>query len=297
MIIMTDADIDGSHILTLILTFFYRQMVKIIEGGYLYMAQPPLYRIKKGKLEYYIQSDEELLSKVFELNKNTFILKGLEQTEFDSFLDRLLKFYAKLKKLQTNSRLNFLYDLCLEYEIEIMQTDLESICDTLQKIQEIDKNSFTKCNISEDRESIQLSHKGNIYFFSKKNLEQLDCKRLNELVQESGGLNNYKKEENFVLLNNKEEEFFLKTIQELISFILDSTKKNFYIQRYKGLGEMNPDQLWETTMNVEKRTMIKVAIEDAVAADDIFDTLMGDQVEPRKKFIQEKALEALNLDI
>ena len=297
VIIMTDADVDGSHILTLILTFFYRQMVEIIEGGYLYMAQPPLYRIKKGKLELYIQSDEELLSKVFELNKNTFILKDLEQTEFDLFLDRLLKFYYKLKKLQTNSRLNFLYNICLEYGIEIIQTDLESICEALQKIQEIDKDSFTKCTVSEDRDSIQLSHKGNIYFFNKENLEQLDCKRLNALVQESGDLNNYKKEGSFVLLDSKGEEFFSKTILELISFILDSTKKNFYIQRYKGLGEMNPDQLWETTMIPEKRTMIKVAIEDAVAADDIFDTLMGDQVEPRKKFIQEKALEALNLDI
>ena len=297
VIIMTDADVDGSHILTLILTFFYRQMVRIIEGGYLYMAQPPLYRIKKGKQEYYIQSDEELLEKVFELNKNAFILKGLEQAEFDAFLDRTLNFYIKLKKLQNNSRLNFLYDLCLEYEIEIMQTDLETVRDALHKIQEIDKDSFTRCSILADGDSLQLSHKGNIYFFSKNNLEQLDCKRLGELVQETAKLNNYKKEENFILLNSKEEEFLYKTILELITFILDSAKKNFYIQRYKGLGEMNPDQLWETTMDPEKRTMIKVTIEDAVNADDIFNTLMGDQVEPRKKFIQEKALEVMNLDI
>ena len=116
-------------------------------------------------------------------------------------------------------------------------------------------------------------------------------------MQETAKLNNYKKEENFILLNSKEEEFLYKTILELITFILDSAKKNFYIQRYKGLGEMNPDQLWETTMDPEKRTMIKVTIEDAVNADDIFNTLMGDQVEPRKKFIQEKALEVMNLDI
>lgn len=297
IVIMTDADIDGSHILTLILTFFYRQLIEIIEGGYLYMAQPPLYRIKKNKAEYYLQNDRELLEKVFELNRQVYNLKDIEPNVFNDFLNKVLNFHNNLEKLRNNSQLNFLYDLCLNYSLKVEEISFEHFQTVFNKIKELDENSFADCKIVNDNSAIQLNYKGNIYFFSKEVLNYFNFKKINKLVSEIKQLNHYKQNGSFILCNSKKEEFYLNSVLELISFILEDSKKTLYIQRYKGLGEMNPEQLWQTTMDPTKRTLIQVKIEDLLEADNIFSTLMGDQVEPRKKFINERALDAKNLDV
>ena len=297
IIIMTDADIDGSHILTLILTFFYRQFFEIIEGGYLYIAQPPLYRIKKGKVEYYLQNEENLLKKVFELNKQSYSLQNISTKEFGDFLQDLLSFHSQLVKLKTHSKLNFLYDIFLNYSLKLENLELEHLQEKIKTIQAIDQDSAAGCFILEQEQAIQINYKGNFYFFSAKQLESLDINNLNNLVNSVTTFDKYKTQEYFLLENSKQEEVKIKNVIELIDFILEDAKKNLYIQRYKGLGEMNPEQLWETTMEPNNRTIIQVNIGDGVEADNIFNTLMGDQVEPRKEFIQKRALEVSNLDI
>ena len=296
IIIMTDADVDGSHILTLVLTFFYRQFFKIIEGGYLYIAQPPLYRIKKGKAEYYLQNEEDLLPKVFELNKQSYSLQGLSQDVFDQFLNELLPFYNNLLKLKQHSKLNFLYDLLLDYSLQLETLELSQIQAKIKQIQILDQDSSANCIILDGEESLRISYKGIFYFFSKEQLQDFNLSSFNDLVRSTLEFNKYKKEGYFLLRSSKEENK-IANVMELISFILADSKKNLYIQRYKGLGEMNPDQLWYTTMEPTKRTMIQVSVGDAVEADNIFSVLMGDQVEPRKAFIQKRAAEVLSLDI
>lgn len=296
IIIMTDADIDGSHILTLILTFFYRQFFDIIEGGYLYIAQPPLYRIKKGKAEYYLQSEEELLQKVFELNKQSYSLKEVTSEQFGIFLQELLLFHEKLLKLKTHSKLNFLYDLFLHYNLHLENSTLEHIQEKIKSIQNIDQNSIADCLFLEEEQALQINYRGNFYFFSNEQLQNLDVGNLNILIKNACAFEQYKKD-GYFLLENAKEEIKVKTAVELITFILEDSKKNLYIQRYKGLGEMNPEQLWDTTMEPTNRTIIQVGIGDAVEADNIFSTLMGESVEPRKEFIQKRAYEVLNLDI
>ena len=296
IIIMTDADVDGSHILTLVLTFFYRQFFEIIEGGYLYMAQPPLYRIKKGRAEYYIQNEEDLLKKVFELNQQSYSLEGVTEDLFKDFLQQLLKFHSNLLSLKNNSRVHFLYDLLLDYSLTLENNHPEEIQRTIKKIQQLDSDSASDCIIT-DENSIQINYKGNFYIFSEEQLTSLDFNSLNELVNFTLKFDSYKTEGKFLLKNSKQEITSLPTITELINFILEDSKKNLYIQRYKGLGEMNPEQLWDTTMTKENRILVQIGIEDAVEADNIFSTLMGDQVEPRKEFIQRRAAEVHNLDI
>ena len=297
IIIMTDADIDGSHILTLILTFFYRQFFEIIEKGYLYIAQPPLYRIKKQRAEYYLQNEENLLQKVFELNRQSYRLEGVSSTELEQFFLDLIDFHTKVIQLKKNSKLNFLYDLFIRYLIPIENTEPSHLQEKIQAIQQIDPDSHTNCLFSEQEEMMQINHKGSFYFFSKEQLQDLDIRNINILIEKIISFQKYKQENYFVMINSKEEKFKINTAVELIDFILEDSKKNLYIQRYKGLGEMNPDQLWDTTMEPKNRTIAQVSIGDAVEANNIFDTLMGDQVEPRKNFIQKRAYEVLNLNI
>lgn len=255
IIIMTDADVDGSHIRTLLLTFFFRYMPKLIEKGYIYIAQPPLFKIKHEKKEIYIKNEKEL-------NKHT------------------IKICLKEKKILINEKKINIKKLLLTY-ISIYNISKKLKISNLKKLiilKKIEKNYlndvFYKKKLNEN----------NIYFFKSKNYLLLI--KLKKQINKINNFNN----KIFLLLNNKIYKKFYK-IYDLIEFILNNfLYKNINIQRYKGLGEMNPNQLWETTMNPLKRIMLKITIKDVLNANLIFNTLMGDKVKPRRKFIKNNAL-------
>jgi len=308
VIIMTDADVDGSHIRTLLLTFFFRQMRQLVERGYLYIAQPPLFKVSEKKKDFYISSEEEMRNLILDSavekatlvrgngnnltgNKLASVIKKAMRVE--SFLDKFERenknreiiralagdpaFTAKdfaseqsLAKVAKRVKM-MLGDYIIKYEIEV-DTELEShkmVFRTRKNGQElvtcIDKEIF----------------KTPKFFETKELLEQL------AVIGESP----------YVLREGDSEEKTIPGITDLIETVLNLGQKGLSVQRYKGLGEMNPEQLWETTMNPEKRTLLQVKVEDAVIADEIFTTLMGDQVEPRREFIYRNALYVSNLDV
>lgn len=246
VILMTDADVDGAHIRTLLLTFFYRQMFPLIERGYLYIAQPPLYRIKRGKWERYIQTEEEFAG----------LLKDIADEEV-SFItgaqDRKKEFLK----------------LIFEYG---------------RIIENFERKGFSASYIE------NLLKTGSDAFDLREFLQLNDTYEKIELISEIKANKEY-------VIQIKNETIKTKSLWELYIKIMEAVKKGLTIQRYKGLGEMNPEQLWETTMDPEKRTLLRVSIEDAQRADEIFTVLMGDEVEPRKEFIVKHALEVRNLDI
>ena len=298
IVIMTDADVDGSHIRTLLLTFFFRQMPQVIEQGYLYIAQPPLFRVKKGKKEKYIQNEGELENMLFELAAdeieihNGKLLAGKEIIPYIRNLSRfekLLEWFARRKKDTAVIKALLHYDL--NKDVLKNKGDVQSLIRRL-------KGEFPDISedIKEDEEHqsyrIELKREGLRLTIDDAFMTSPDFRELSSLFTELRGLGHppYK------LKHNSETNEF-KSSRELFDFILSLAKKGISIQRYKGLGEMNPQQLWETTMQPDKRTLLKVTIEDLVKAEEIFSTLMGDQVEPRKEFIEQHALEVRNLDI
>lgn len=250
VILMTDADVDGAHIRTLLLTFFYRQMLPLIEKGYLYIAQPPLYRIKRGKLERYIQSEDE--------------------------------FYKFLMDIAEE-------EVSIEGDVEKSKEFLRLIFDYGRLMEAFERKGFTPSNI----EKLILSDmKEGSSVTSLRDFSLL--KDIFSNIQGLLGKNNDMKDYS-ISINN--ETFKDSSLWQIYTKIMDTIKKGLTIQRYKGLGEMNPDQLWETTMNPQKRTLLQVTVEDAQRANEIFTILMGDDVEPRKDFIVKHALEVRNLDI
>lgn len=304
IILMTDADVDGAHIRTLLLTFFFRQMPEVIERGYLYIAQPPLYRVKRGKQEFYVQTDSELQDMLFkiveaevELKANNMPVKAGELTKklktLQSF-EKLLEWF-KLKRKDPDV-LRFLVSKSVNKDTFKAKQRLKELISAL-------KEAIPDLQISE----IEPDEEHGGYRVSiKHGLIKMDIDH--ELIaspeyKELWTL--YRAREDFlppytVILKAEKadpvkKEF--KTDKGLLEYLLALSKKGLTIQRYKGLGEMNPDQLWETTMDPERRSLLKVTIEDSVRADEIFTILMGDQVEPRKEFIMKHALEVRNLDI
>ncbi len=252
IILMTDADVDGSHIRTLLLTFFYRQMQELALRGYLYIAQPPLYKLQKGKAEKYIKDDESLEKYLLEESiKGAIITINGEAKSESQVLNALIAYYAykrNLSKLKKRMPRPVLEAMLLSYEV--------------------------------DKSGIEPSL-----------LESLEFKELARLWEGVKGFS-----ENIIYIKNQSEINF-SHISKLIKHIEDNAKKGYNIQRYKGLGEMNPRQLWETTMDPSVRTLLQVKIEDIVEADTVFSDLMGDEVAPRKEFIEKVALEDFNLDI
>jgi DNA gyrase subunit B len=300
VVIMTDADVDGAHIRTLLLTFFFRQMPDVIENGYLYIAQPPLFKVKKGKRDKYIQNEAELQDMLFdiaadevELSIGGKVLKGkslLPVLKRISSYEKLIDWFVRRRRdpqilaymMKKNiSREFFKNKKNLEDLVEIIQTSFKNV-----------KKSDIVYDEEHESYTVQLRRHNFRINLDYNFLGSPEFKELSELYKVIRELGEPPYE-----VKVKDEKKDFDRSRDLLEYIMGITKKGLTIQRYKGLGEMNPQQLWETTMDPEKRTLLKVTIDDSVLANEIFTTLMGDQVNPRKEFITRHALEAQNIDI
>ena len=307
IIIMTDADVDGSHIRTLLLTFFYREMEELLKGNHVYIAQPPLYKVKKGKAERYVKDDEQLelyflenATKTASVKRDGVILNG------DNLYKEGEKF-VQLNKLQKSFEIRY-PKVLLEAirstggSIEILnggqkQLDIwvENLKNTIKGVSlegeylkiKLDYSSNDSWRIVVELRQNGISHSINL---DREFLLSRDFVRFLELSD------NFDKKEKLETQNAENKITISKSLYEAIQTLMTFSKKGATVQRYKGLGEMNPDQLWETTMNPETRSLVQVNIQDEEAATVVFSTLMGDQVEPRRDFIERNALYADNVD-
>ncbi|MDC0597098.1 DNA topoisomerase (ATP-hydrolyzing) subunit B [Candidatus Pseudothioglobus singularis] len=303
IVIMTDADVDGAHIRTLLLTFFYRHFPELIENGYLYIAQPPLYKIKKGKQERYLKDDAELDEYLQQeaihdaslfVNSDTPAIQGVALEKIVSSYYESIGIVVKLGKKYN--------ELLLRAILGMPKMDLNDP----KKAKEWCASLQQKMNNSSSMsESHDLSFSNNSVTYSMKTYGvETSTSVLDVGFFESREYKNIEKYSRQVESMFTDETFVQKGAKELktpdfttaLNFLLAEARKGQGFQRYKGLGEMNPDQLWDTTMNPESRVMLKVKIEDAIASNDVFTTLMGDEVEPRRNFIEENALKVDNLD-
>ena len=300
VILMTDADVDGAHIRTLLLTFFYRQMPQVIENGYLYIAQPPLFKVKKGRTEKYIQNESEMLNMLFELASDDIEMniKG-QQVKGKALITHFKRLYRFERLTEWFERRRKDPDLLLFILSSGMnkQTlkDKKSLEELLNRMREKDPNvQIGDIQLDEEHQTYGVEIRRQHY---KLNLDTnfLTSPEFRELENFYGIIKDLGPQPYRVLIKDGLKE--IGTSKELLEFILSTAKKGLTIQRYKGLGEMNPQQLWETTMDTERRTLLQVTVQDSVEADSIFTVLMGDQVEPRKEFITTHALEARNIDI
>lgn len=312
IIIMTDADVDGSHIRTLLLTFFYRQMPELLSRGYIYIAQPPLYKVKNGKQEQYVKDDEAMDAYLLQqaLNNASLVPSIGAPPIMPLALEGLVKKQARYKKLLQRYQLNY-PEIVLQ---QISQMPLLSVDDLSDQskmkdwVQQL-TNGFANNGVAWQNYVVDLEHnmEFNIYIpcvhheqngmrtsyvFSREWFLGKDYK---ELVTIKTELLSIISEGAKICRGEKSME--VQNIEEAVNWLMEEAKRGQNIQRYKGLGEMNPDQLWETTMDPLSRRMLQVTIEDAVAADQIFTTLMGDQVDPRREFIESNALSARFIDV
>jgi DNA gyrase subunit B len=303
VIIMTDADVDGSHIRTLLMTFFYRQMPQLIEKGHLYIAQPPLYKISKGKSFQYLRDEREFerhmirkISEEFQIK----VSKCKEPIKGDKFRKFFQKIIAKKNYIQVLERKNFPFFL-----IQILLENGAENVDFLRKQNKVE-NIQTLLNekgivsvVSKDEEhglyelAVNFQVNG-MNVSSKVNMDLINSAEYQNLFQIHKDLESFRPP--FYVLSDS-DRVKIENESKLLEYLYEHGKKGIVIQRYKGLGEMAPAQLWETTMDPEIRYLLHVSIQDAVEADKIFTILMGGEVEPRRNFIEENALEAQNLDI
>ncbi len=309
IVIMTDADVDGSHIRTLLLTFFYRQMPQVLEKGCIYIAQPPLYKVKKGQKESYIKDEKALMS--YFLTENFAALKfkekNLKEDEAKDFILKTERFQKILKNISQKIEPNTLLWL-LQNKIDL-KVILKSESELNQKLKNMAED--IKMKIAEGITDLQYKIIKNenlnnfeAHFEVTRFGEKLNFK-INSEFAESSQFEELKKDYDTLaaiisLPAQVDIEGDIKVFDSygnLFNYFMEISKKGLYIQRYKGLGEMNPVQLWETTLNPDNRILLKVNVSDAMAADETFSILMGEQVEPRRKFIEDNALLAKELDV
>lgn len=303
IIIMTDADIDGSHIRTLLLTFFFRRMSRLIEDGHLYIAQPPLYRVKKGRREIYVKDDQALhqliLATALENVEGKINGKKVTGGELQSSLESLARARVFLDRLRRRGYpLLFIHQLLAQ---GLKHREAMAIVDRVQQIMEMAKS------LGLEVEGPEKDEEHGVYRFYISQVEQgihrlpvgwelFDLPEYQALAEAYERFKDLTGANEIVIRHNDEEKTFPNWL-ELLAWADEVGRKGMTIYRFKGLGEMNPEQLWETTMNPETRRLLKVTIEDAMEAEEVFSTLMGEQVEPRRKFIIDHALEFRNLDI
>jgi DNA gyrase subunit B len=301
IIIMTDADVDGSHIRTLLLTFFFRQMTSLIERGNLYIAQPPLYKAKRGKKELYLKDDlalrEYLLNEgveglTVEMEKSGKVLRG---KQIIPTLRNIIEYNEHFDKM-LNKGINVeVLDIFVRGKLQNGFADLTDLTPLAEKLRQLAPQASFEVFNNPSRILFTL---GNVRArIDQKILEALSMYEYKLLIQAYRQVEDICDNETATISSEGKTETIVDDRQKILDFVLARAKKGQYIQRYKGLGEMNPDQLWETTMDPEKRILLQVKIEDAVAADEIFTVLMGDQVEPRRAFIEQNALNVSNLDV
>ncbi len=318
VIIMTDADVDGSHIRTLLLTFFYRQMRELIDKGYLYIAQPPLFKVGKGKSEFYLKDEKQYNEYVLKRASEAKRVKHSNSEEYTSemdlylFLGNLTEYVTAIDKLERSGRKPELIELLIKEGVEDKsfladREKMERIAKLLAEkgfnakepawseerdVYEIliepspKKEAFSVDGTMKEMHTFKI---GRSLIFSSEYQKALAAgRKIFHLDHPPFGVYGKEKDDDPIMIESK---------KQLLKHLMEEGKKGIGIQRYKGLGEMNPSQLWETTMDPEKRNLLKVKVEDAVDTDEIFTILMGDEVEPRREFIQNNALEVSMLDI
>ena len=284
VIIMTDADVDGSHIQTLLLTFFFRFLRPVIENGYLYIAQPPLYRYKKGKNEIYLKDDIALSAFLIENGLESFAFEGLGYNDLLDLFKIVSRYRGMLAQLGKRYSLLEVLKHLIENS-DLVNLDFASLYEKVREFLEAKGYNILSKTVLEDK--IQL------FVQTKEGLEEL-------IIDEELFASPYFSEATYIYTRLVERDLTVFEGRDLLDILDDIetlAKKGAYIQRYKGLGEMNPEQLWETTMIPENRRLLRVKIEDAEVASDTFTLFMGDEVEPRRNYIEEHAKDVEHLDV
>ena len=310
IVIMTDADVDGSHIRTLLLTFFYRQMHELVERGHIYIAQPPLYKVKRGKQEHYVKDEDELNRHLLALALDNARLHVNPEAPpiAESALSELAEEYTRVTRLLDRLQRRYPRNV-LDHLLNVPRVDEADIAEEarmaawakqLSARLNANGNGGNGYSVTTERQDagvgVTIEHRvhGNVQrhrlgpgFFDSPEYQAVGvlADKIHDLLEPGAWI------------ERGEHRQAVAEFREVMEWLLAEGRKGLTFQRYKGLGEMNPEQLWETTMNPETRRLLQVRIEDAVAADEMFTTLMGDQVEPRRAFIESNALAATNLDI
>ena len=320
LVIMCDADVDGSHIRTLILTFFFRQMRELIERGHLFIAQPPLYKVNEGKKASYLKDDREYKAFLIERIQGSWEIElaaaeggepagdGAEPRRFTGvrlahFLERMDAFRDNLERLMSRGYPKEAIELALVHGVTGKASLLEP--ERLAGLAAaLEQKGFSHVAVAHDEEHGApalrfVSRRWGVDRLVRIDWNLLASAEYRALAGNTQGIDAIQARRIALTPRGEEgaESLVFEGIEPALEQLFDRAKKGLSIQRYKGLGEMNPEQLWETTMDPERRRLLQVRIEDAVAADEIFTVLMGDQVEPRREFIQDNALEVRNLDI